>query len=140
PAPSWPHASNPRSPWGRQSSVRPGTAWPGPPRSPTLVNTIRCAVRRGSHPCDQPLVVIGRPPRSDTVLTGAHRTCHWKGSVMGLFARAKNAFGAGASDLAAQAQAAQQLMGEEMRKAGYTDGSMPTMAGAGALQAQAQAD
>lgn len=59
---------------------------------------------------------------------------------MGLFDRAKNAFGAGASDLAAQAQAAQQLMGEEMRKAGYTDGSMPTMAGAGALQAQAQAD
>lgn len=59
---------------------------------------------------------------------------------MGLFDRAKNTFGGSVGNLAAQAQAAQQFVGEEMRKAGYTDGGMPTMANAGAMGAQMQAD
>lgn len=58
---------------------------------------------------------------------------------MGLFDRAKNAFNGG-SDWAAQAQAAQQLAAEEFRRAGYTDGSLPTMANAAQLGAQMQAD
>lgn len=65
---------------------------------------------------------------------------------MGLFDRAKNAFGggtpgadAGVGDWAAQARAAQQLAAEELRKAGYADG-MPTMADAGQLGAQMAAD
>ena len=57
---------------------------------------------------------------------------------MGLFDRVKNSFGGG--DIAAQAQAAQQLAAEHLRHAGYTDGSMPTMANAAQVGAQAQAD
>lgn len=62
---------------------------------------------------------------------------------MGLFDRAKKAAGAAGAaggDWAAQAQAAQQLASEQLRQAGYTDGSMPTMANAAEVGAQMQAD
>ncbi|MGI6877569.1 hypothetical protein [Microbacterium sp. gxy059] len=55
---------------------------------------------------------------------------------MGLFDRAKKAAG----DAAAQAQAAQRLAAEQMAQAGWTDGSLPTMATAPAVGAQMQAD
>jgi hypothetical protein len=60
---------------------------------------------------------------------------------MGLFDRAKNAFG-GFDTLAsaAQAQAAQRLASEHLAQAGYTDGSLPTAADGPALRAQLQAD
>lgn len=59
---------------------------------------------------------------------------------MGLFDRAKKAFDGG-GDWAAQAQAAEQLAAEELRKAGYTDGTMPTAADmSGGLGAQMAAD
>ncbi|MGC3953176.1 MAG: hypothetical protein QM804_02790 [Propionicimonas sp.] len=57
---------------------------------------------------------------------------------MGLFDRATNAFGGG--DFAAQAAAAQRLASEQLAQAGYTDGSLPTMANAGQVTAQLQAD
>lgn len=63
---------------------------------------------------------------------------------MGLFGRAKDAFGAGGAgfnaDMAAQAQAAQELAAQHLRDAGYTDGSQVTMANAGQVGAQMQAD
>lgn len=71
---------------------------------------------------------------------------------MGLFDRAKNAFGAAGAgaagagqagagqDWAAQAVAAQQLASQHLKDAGYTNGSMVTMANAGAVNAAAQAD
>lgn len=57
---------------------------------------------------------------------------------MGLFGKAKNAFGAG--DMAAQAAAAQEMANQAMRDAGYTDGAPVTMANAGAVSAQMSAD
>ncbi|NYE96195.1 phenylacetate-coenzyme A ligase PaaK-like adenylate-forming protein [Psychromicrobium silvestre] len=59
---------------------------------------------------------------------------------MGLFDRAKNAFGGGTDDWAAQAKAAQELAGQHLRDAGYTDGSAVTMANAGQVSGQMQAD
>lgn len=62
---------------------------------------------------------------------------------MGLFDRAKNAFGGGApggTDWAAQAQAAQELANQHLRDAGYTDGSPVTAANAGAVGADMYAD
>ena len=69
---------------------------------------------------------------------------------MGLFDRAKNAFGgagaaadsgAGAAgDWAAQAQAAQELAAQRLRDAGHTDGSQVTMANAGDVGAAMSAD
>ncbi|MCS5719644.1 hypothetical protein N1027_16045 [Herbiconiux sp. CPCC 205763] len=58
--------------------------------------------------------------------------------VMGLFGKAKNAFGGG--DMAAQAAAAQQMADQAMRDAGYTDGAPVTMANAGSVGAQMSAD
>ena len=61
---------------------------------------------------------------------------------MGLFDRAKNAFGGGAagSDWAEQAQAAQAFANQELKNVGYTDGSPVTMANAADVSAQASAD
>lgn len=59
---------------------------------------------------------------------------------MGLFDKAKDAFGAGNTDWAAQAAAAQELANQHLRDAGYTDGSPVTMANAGDLTAQLSAD
>jgi len=61
---------------------------------------------------------------------------------MGLFDRAKDAFGGagGAGDWAAQAQAAQDLAAQHLRDAGYTDGSQVTMANAGEVGASMYAD
>jgi len=59
---------------------------------------------------------------------------------MGLFDKAKAAFGAGDNDWAAQAEAAQQLANQHLRDAGYTDGSPVTPANAASVTAQASAD
>ncbi|AJT42538.1 hypothetical protein [Psychromicrobium lacuslunae] len=63
---------------------------------------------------------------------------------MGLFDRAKNAFGGNPTgsnqDWAAQAQAAQELASQHLRDAGYTDGSQVTMANAAQVGGQMQAD
>lgn len=61
---------------------------------------------------------------------------------MGLFDRAKNALGGGAAggDWAAQAQAAQELANQQLRDAGYTDGSPLTAANVGAVGADMYAD
>lgn len=59
---------------------------------------------------------------------------------MGLFDRAKNAFGGGDNDWAAQAKAAQDLANQHLQAAGYTDGSPVTMANAGQVSQAAQAD
>lgn len=59
---------------------------------------------------------------------------------MGLFNRAKSAFNGDGGDLAAQAQAAQQLAAQHLRDAGYTDGSPVTMANAGQVGEQMYAD
>lgn len=64
---------------------------------------------------------------------------------MGLFDRAKDAFagagaGTGAGDWAAQAQAAQELAAQQLRDAGYTDGSPITMANAAEVGGQMYAD
>ena len=61
---------------------------------------------------------------------------------MGLFDKAKAAFGAAgdSNDWAAQAQAAQELANQHLRDAGYTDGSPVTPANAASVTAQASAD
>lgn len=64
---------------------------------------------------------------------------------MGLFDKAKQAFGAGQAnasdnDWAAQAQAAQAMADQAAKDAGYTDGSPITMANAGAVSDQMAAD
>lgn len=61
---------------------------------------------------------------------------------MGLFDKAKAAFGAAGdnNDWAAQAQAAQELANQHLRDAGYTDGSPVTPANAASVTAQASAD
>ncbi len=61
---------------------------------------------------------------------------------MGLFDGMKGAFGgaAGNTDWAAQAQAAQELAAQQLRDAGYTDGSQVTMANAGEVGGQMYAD
>lgn len=72
---------------------------------------------------------------------------------MGLFDKARKAFtgentsgdpsvGAGmpGSDWAAQAQAAQQFVAQEFQRAGYGDGSLASVSGAGLLNGQMQAD
>jgi hypothetical protein len=59
---------------------------------------------------------------------------------MGLFGKAKGAFGAGNSDMAAQAAAAQAMAQQALRDAGYTDRSPVTMANAGTVGAQMSAD
>lgn len=66
-----------------------------------------------------------------------------KGAFMGIFDKAKAAFGGGpgdGTDWAAQAQAAQELASQHLRDAGYTDGSPVTMANAASVTAQASAD
>jgi hypothetical protein len=59
---------------------------------------------------------------------------------MGLFDRAKNAFGGGTDAWAAQAEAAQELANQHLKSAGYTDGGPVTMANAGAVSSQMRAD
>ncbi|PJJ65562.1 hypothetical protein [Compostimonas suwonensis] len=65
--------------------------------------------------------------------------------AMGLFGKAKDAFGGtggtgAGNDWAAQAAAAQEFANKAMQDAGYTDGSPVTMANAGSVSAQASAD
>ncbi|MFC6354529.1 hypothetical protein [Luethyella okanaganae] len=62
---------------------------------------------------------------------------------MGLFDKAKGAFGAAAGntpDLAEQARLAQELANQSLRDAGYTDGSPVTMANASEVRASMTAD
>lgn len=61
---------------------------------------------------------------------------------MGIFDRAKSAFGGGKSndDWAAQAVAAQQFASQHLKDAGYSDGAPVTSANVGEFSGQAYAD